>query len=133
MPLPRVRSMPPSVYNRAVSTVRDYPRMVREYDRLSKSLGAKAATSDGMPKSASMGSNVEEKAVRMADLDADIQRIKKNLHLVPDDMRDGILNNVVHGSRFPLNEWGQLVPSLRTWQREKQLFLIRIAHEFKFY
>lgn len=107
--------------------------MVYEYDKLSRSLGAKAAASDGMPKSAAMGSNVEEKAIRLADLEADINRIQKNIELIPEDMREGIINNIVHSMRFPLNEYAQLVPSLRTWQREKQLFVVRIAHDFRFY
>lgn len=131
--MPRKRNMPVSVYNRAVFTVRDYPRMVYEYDKLSRSIGAKAATSDGMPKGAATSSGVEEKAIRLADLEADIKKIQKNIEMIPEDMREGIVNNIVHSMRFPLNEYAQLVPSLRTWQREKQLFIVRIAHEFKFY
>ena len=142
--MPRKRSMPASVYNRAIFTVRDYPRMVYEYDKLSRSLGAKAAASDGMPKSAAMGSNVEEKAIRLADLEADINSLKDRVAAL-EKATEGLntsfaslqalmqKNNIVHSMRFPLNEYAQLVPSLRTWQREKQLFVVRIAHDFRFY
>ena len=50
--------------------------MVYEYDKLSRSIGAKAATPDGMPKGSVTSSNVEEKAIRLADLELDISRIQ---------------------------------------------------------
>ena len=132
--MPRVRTMPASVYNRTIFTIRDYPRMVCEYERLKRDTGVKATNYDGMPKAAvQQGNSLEDKAAKLVDLEREIQLIRDALDAAPDDMRDGILNNVIYGIRFPLNEYGQLVPSLRTWQREKSMFVARVAHAMRIY
>ena len=131
--MPRVRTMPASVYNRTIFTIRDYPRMVCEYERLKRDTGVKATNYDGMPKTTIQGNSLEEKATKLVDLEREIQLIRDALDAAPDDMRDGILNNIIYGMRFPLNEYGQLVPSLRTWQREKSMFVARVAHAMRIY
>lgn len=131
--MPRVRTMPASVYNRTVFTIRDYPRMVCEYERLKRNTGVKATNYDGMPKAAAPGNSMEDKTAKLVDLEREIQMIRDALDAAPDDMRDGILNNIIYGMRFPLNEYGQLVPSLRTWQREKSMFVARVAHAMRIY
>ena len=131
--MPRVRTMPASAYNRTIFTIRDYPRMVCEYERLRRDTGVKATNYDGMPKTTMQGNSLEEKAAKLVDLEREIILIQDALAKAPDDMREGILNNIIYGMRFPLNEYGQLVPSLRTWQREKNLFITRVAHTMKIY
>lgn len=131
--MPRVRTMPASAYNRTIFTIRDYPRMVCEYERLKRDTEVKATSYDGMPKTTMQGNSLEEKAAKLVDLEREIQLIQDALAKAPDDMREGILNNIIYGMRFPLNEYGQLVPSLRTWQREKNLFITRVAHTMKIY
>lgn len=131
--MPRVRTMPASAYNRTIFTIRDYPRMVCEYERLKRDTGVKATSYDGMPKTTMQGNSLEEKAAKLVDLEREIQLIQDALAKAPDDMREGIINNIIYGMRFPLNEYGQLVPSLRTWQREKNLFITRVAHTMKIY
>lgn len=131
--MPRVRTMPSSAYNRTIFTIRDYPRMVCEYEQLKRDVGVKAASYDGMPKGESVGSALEEKAAKLLDLEREINFIQDIIATIPDDMRDGILNNIVYGMRFPLNGYGQMIPSLRTWQREKTLFIIKVAHALKIY
>ena len=131
--MPRVRTMPASAYNRTIFTIRDYPRMVCEYERLKRDTGVKATNYDGMPKTTMQGNSLEEKAAKLVDLEREIRLIQDALAKAPDDMREGILNNIIYGMRFPLNEFGQLVPSLRTWQREKNLFITRVAHMMKIY
>ena len=128
----RVRSMPVTKYNRTISTIRDYPRMVYEYERLKRDMGVGAVGYDGMPKGGMVDSEVEEKAVRMADLKRLIDDMQSVIETIPSDMRDGILDNIYYGTRFPLNEYGQLVPSFRTWQREKNKFITLMAHKLKF-
>ena len=107
--------------------------MVCEYERLKRDTGVKATNYDGMPKAALPGNGLEEKTAKMVDLEREIQLIRDALDAAPDDMREGILNNIIYGMRFPLNEYGQLVPSLRTWQREKTMFITRVAHMMKIY
>lgn len=131
--MPRVRSMPSTAYNRVVSTIRDYPRIRKEYERLRLEVGAKATTYDEMPKGTEQRNEVEEKAIRLADLENEIATMQELIDTIPQGMREGILNNIYYGNRFPPNEWGLLVPSLRQWQREKELFIVRCAHRLHVY
>lgn len=132
--MPRVTAMPPSVYNRVVYTIRDYPRMVRELAQLRKDAESVGAVNmDGMPKAPGAGGGLENKVAKIADLAREVEAIEDALDTLPDDMRNGILNNVLYNNRFPCNRYGQLVPSLRTWQREKQKFLVLVAHKLRIY
>lgn len=131
--MPRVRTMPASAYNRTIFTIRDYPRMVCEYEQLKRDVGVRAASYDGLPRSGAVGSALEEKAAKLLDLEAEINAIQDVMATIPADMRDGIMNNILYGMRFPCNSYGQMVPSLRTWQREKSLFVSRAAHALKIY
>lgn len=131
--MPRVRTMPASAYNRTVSTIRDYPRMVCEYEQLKRDVGVRATNYDGMPKGNNVGSVLEEKAAKLLDLEREVNDMQDVIATIPADMRDGIMNNILYGMRFPVNGYGQIVPSLRTWQREKTLFISRVAHVLKIY
>lgn len=125
--------MPVSAYNRTIFTIRDYPRMVCEYEQLKRDVGVKAASYDGMPKGESVGSALEEKAAKLLDLEREINFIQDVIATIPDDMRDGIMNNILYGMRFPLNSYGQMVPSFATWKREKSKFVSLMAHKLKIY
>ncbi len=130
----RVRTMPASAYNRTIFTIRDYPRMVCEYEQLKRDVGVRATNYDGMPKGGNIaGSVLEEKATKLVDLEQEINSIQDVMAMIPADMRDGIINNILYGMRFPLNEYGQLVPSLREWQRKKSEFIVRVAHKLRIY
>ena len=129
----KITCMPPTAYNRTIAIIRDYPRMVCEYERLKIDTGVKATSYDGIPKATKPGNGLEEKAVKLADLEWEIKVIQDALSKVPEDMRDGIINNIIYGIRFPLNSYGQLVPSLRTWKREKSMFVTRVAHALRIY
>lgn len=131
--MPKIMSMPSTAYYRVIYTIRDYPRLKREYEILKKEIGMKATNYDGMPKGNNVASGIEDKAIRLADLEAEINRMQELINTIPTDMRDGILNNIYYGNRFPPNEWGQLVPSLRTWQREKGKFIAIVAHKLNIY
>ena len=125
--------MPVSAYNRTIFTIRDYPRMVCEYEQLKRDVGVKAASYDGMPKGESVGSALEEKAAKLLDLEREINFIQDVIATIPDDMRYGIMYNILYGMRFPLNGYGQMVPSFATWKREKSKFVSLMAHKLKIY
>lgn len=129
--MPKVKSMPATAYNRTIYTIRDYPRLEREYDLLKKNIGVKAVTYDGMPKGTFQESGVEQYAIRMADLEQEIGVMQELIDTIPADMREGILNNIYYNKTFPRNEWGQMIPSLRTWQREKTKFITLAARKLK--
>ena len=131
--MPRTKSMPSTAYNRTICTIRDYPRLMRECEQLKAAAEVKATVYDGLPKGTEQINRVEARAIRLADLEAEIKVMQELMETIPPDMRDGILNNIYYGNRFPPNEWGKLVPSLREWQREKQLFITRTAHRLNIY
>lgn len=129
----KITSMPPTAYARTISTIRDYPRMKFDLERMRKDVGLHSANNDGMPKGTEMHSNVEDAAIRMADAQALIDAVEKCIDKIPEDMRSGILNHILYRMPFPRNEYAQLVPSLRTWQREKQIFVCCVAHTLRIY
>ena len=131
--MPKVLSMPSTAYYRTIYTIRDYPRLKREYELLKKETGVKAIEYDGMPKGNNVSNATEDKIIRLVDLESEINKMQELINTIPADMRDGILNNIYYGNRFPTNEWGQLVPSLRTWQREKGKFIAIVAHKLNIY
>lgn len=136
--MPRVKYMPDSACRRVKAIMRDYNRRVAELERLKRDVVClKASNYDGMPKGSSTGSGMEDKIAFMVDLEneleAELNKIQKCIDLIPADMRDGMVEHMTDGTRFPLNEYGQLVPSLRTWQREKEKFILRLARELHIY
>ena len=136
--MPRVRKMPTTAYNRVKAVMRDYDRRLAELEQLKGDIvHIKATNYDGMPKCAGSGSGLEDKIAFMVDLEKEMEKelgkIQKCIDLIPADMRDGIVNNVTKGTYFPLNDQYQLVPSLRTWQREKEKFMLRVARELHIY
>lgn len=124
--MPSVKKMHQTAYYRTIATIRDYPRLKEEIKRL-RDESVKATAYDAMPKANSISSTVERNAVKIADMEHTIKQIDECLMLIPDDMRAGIFDNILYRTRFPLNEYGLLVPSLSKWKREKTLFIQRVA------
>ena len=132
--MPKVTSMPPTAYNRTISTIRDYPRMVYELEQLKRDAGCLKGTNyDAMPKGSSGGSGLDAKIAEIVDLETEIQKMQECIDTIPADMRDGILDNILYNTGFPRNEHGQLVPEMSTWKRAKREFIVRVAHKFRIY
>lgn len=132
--MPKITCMPPTAYNRTISTIRDYPRMVCELEQLKRDAGClKSSKYDGMPKGSSGGSGLEDKIAHVVDLEREIEKMQAVFSTIPADMRDGIMDNIMYNMPFPVNEYAQLVPSLREWQRVKREFIIRFAREMRIY
>ena len=132
--MPKITCMPPTAYNRTISTIRDYPRMVCELEQLKRDAGClKSSKYDGMPKGSSGGSGLEDKIAHVVDLEREIKKMQAVFSTIPADMRDGIMDNIMYNMPFPVNEYAQLVPSLREWQRVKREFIIRFAREMRIY
>lgn len=132
--LPNIRTMPRTAYNRTVCTIRDYPRMVCELEQLQKdAVCLQVAKYDGLPRGSSGSGGLEDKVARMTDLETEVNRIREVIDTLPSDMRKGIMDNVLYGIDFPRNEYGQMVPSRRTWQRVKRDFITLMAHKLRIY
>ena len=131
--MPKITCMPPTAYNRTISTIRDYPRMVHELRKLKRDAGSLKATNyDGMPK-ATGSSGLDDKMAYLLDLEREVQRMQECINTIPADMRDGIMDNILYNVPYPLNDYTQLVPSLSEWKREKRKFIIRFARTMKIY
>ena len=132
--MPKITCMPPTAYNRTISTIRDYPRMVCELEQLKRDAGClKSSKYDGMPKGSSGGSGLEDKIARVVDLEREVQKMQECIDTIPADMRDGILDNIFYNTGFPRNEYGQLVPEMSTWKRVKRNFIVCVAHKLRIY
>ncbi len=108
--------------------------MVCELEQLKLDAGClKSSKYDGMPKGSSGGSGLEDKIAHVVDLEREIDRMQTVFGTIPADMRDGIMDNIMYNMPFPVNEYAQLVPSLREWQRVKREFIVRFAREMRIY
>lgn len=122
-----ITSMPPTAYNRTISTIRDYPRLVYELDQLKRDAGnLKATNHDGLPKG-SKSSGIDAKIAYMVDLEKEVQKMQALFDTIPEEFREGILNNIIYRVGFPH------VPSRATWYREKNKFVLRFAKEMRIY
>ena len=132
--MPKITCMPPTAYNRTISTIRDYPRMVYELEQLKRDAGCLRASSyDDMPKGASGCSGLEDKISVIVDLEREVQKLQECIDTIPADMRKGILDNIFYNTGFPRNENGHLVPEMSTWKRAKREFIVLVAHKLRIY
>lgn len=80
----------PTVYKRVLSVVRDYDRMVRDYNNILH----ETASGDGQPRSSTPGDPVERKAERMDRLWQDIHAVELALVRVPEQYQKPIMQKV---------------------------------------
>lgn len=123
----RVTLMPNTAYKLTLAEISDYPRKVADLAILKANIGIGAVNQDGMPKGNDVHSNVEEAAIRIADMEAKVNAIDKCINSMPSDMRQGVLNNIWYRTSFPY------IPELRTWQRVKRRFIKCVAKELGIY
>ena len=131
----KITSLPSSVYNRVVWTIKDYPRMVTELKLLRSDAQTIGATSySDMPKSPGHNTTgLDDKVIRIADMERTVKAIDDALEIIPEDMRRGIFDNIAYNVPFPRNEYAQLVPSAETWKRRKRDFIVLTAHKLNIY
>ena len=112
----------PTIYRRVLAIVRDYDRMVRDYNNIVH----ETATGDGQPRASTPGDPVERKAERMDRLWHDIRAIEMALIRIPPEYRQGVIKNV-QGGELPVD-----VPAHRnTWSKWRGRFLFYTALELK--
>ncbi len=107
-----------TVYKRILSLVRDYGRMVRDYQEILH----ETVSGDGQPKGGLPGNPVERKAERMEVLWKDIWAIERALLTVPEEYRQGVMENICHGG------WPTNIPAHhKTWLYWRKRFLFFVA------
>lgn len=108
-----------SVYLRVLALVRDYDRMVRDYQAM---LYEGGAAQDGQPRAHIPGDPVERKVERMEVLWQDIHAIESALMSVPPEYRKSVLHKVI-SDKWPVDvPVGKNLPGY--W---KKRFLYRVA------
>lgn len=113
----------PTVYKRVLSVVRDYDRMVRDYNNILH----ETASGDGQPRSSTPGDPVERKAERMDRLWQDIHAVELALMCIPAEYQQGVLKNIQNGG------WPADVPAHRnTWSKWRRKFLYVVADRLKY-
>ena len=111
-----------TVYNRVLAVVRDYDRMVRDYNEIIH----ETAAGDGQPGSNMPGDPVARKAVRLDRLWEDIRAVEMALIRIPPEYRDGVLRNIKYGG------WPKDVPAhYKTWLYWRKRFLFFAAEKLK--
>ena len=110
--------LPKAVYYQAVYAVRDYDRLRDEYKSI---LHESAGGTDGQPRSTKTGHPTEKKVERLADISEKISAIEHALHLLPDEYRNGVFNNVRYQSPYPY------IAGRATWSRHRRRFLFLVA------
>lgn len=129
--MPRVTCMPPTAYNRTIAMIRDYPRMLCELEEKKRDmLCLKASSIDGMPKGDGIA-GLDDIIAEVDAMEREIQKMQSIIDTIPEDMRNGIMNNILYNTGYPRNEHGQLVPDIRTWKRAKREFVILLAREMR--
>ena len=111
-----------TVYNRVLAVVRDYDRMVRDYNEIIH----ETAAGDGQPGSNTPGDPVARKAERLDRLWEDIRAVEMALIRIPPEYRDGVLRNIQYGG------WPSDVPAhYKTWLYWRKRFLFFAAEKLK--
>ena len=110
--------LPKAVYYQAVYAVRDYDRLRDEYNSI---LHESTGISDGQPRGTKAGNPTENKVERLADTHRKICAIDNALHLLPEEYRNGVFNNVRYQSPYPY------IAGVATWSRQRRRFLFLVA------
>lgn len=131
--MPKITCMPPTAYNRTIAMIRDYPRLLCELEQKKRDvLYLKASNIDGMPKGDG-DSGLDDAIAELDAMEREIEKMQAAMDIIPADMRDGILHNIWYNTGYPRNEYGLLVPCMRTWKEEKQKFIITFARMMRIY
>lgn len=113
--------LPDSLYKRVLWVIRDYPRMRDEYYEILHSGTSVTMSHVGSQRSGNRASSTERIAIKLSSMGSDMQAVEQALFLVPQEYRDGVLNNVLHGSDYPK------LANKSTYWRWKQKFIYLTA------
>ena len=116
--------LPHNLYMRVLYLVRDYDRLSDEYFTV---LNSGSSSFNSSRKASGNPSPTENKAIRLASISAELNAIDKALYDIPPEYRDGVKQNVIYNSRFPINA------GVATYKRHKQRFIFNAAKYLKLF
>lgn len=108
--------LPKNLYMRTVYLIRDYTRLQEEYeDMLGESFSGEGAG----------GSTVSDptpaRAAKVYECARCIRAIAEALLILPEEYRNGVLENIVSGERYPD------YAAASTWSRNRSRFIYEVA------
>lgn len=116
--------LPHCLYMRTLYIIRDYDRLKAETEQI---IHESPLPSDGQPTAHNFnGSSTENKALRLAEIDAEIAAIETALSKLPVFYQLPIKNNILYDIRYPAGA------SSRTFKRYKQMFVFLVAKKLNF-
>lgn len=112
----------PTIYRRVLTVVRDYDRMVRDYNNIL----AETISDDGQPRSSSPRDPVAQKVEHADRLWQEIHAVEMARKCIPQEYRQGVWENVQHGG------WPVDIPAhYKTWLYWRKRFLFSTAKNLK--
>lgn len=90
--------LPRPIYLQVLWLIRDYYRMVEEYDH---AIWDSPGPPDGQPRGNNIGDPTEREAARRIVLQDKIAAIEQSLISIPEKYREAIWNNIIHHEKYP--------------------------------
>ena len=118
--------LPGTLYKKVLHIIRDYPRMKDEYHEILHGGIGVTLSHTGSQGSGKKTSSTERTAIRLSGIGSDMQAVEQALFLVPQEYRDGVMDNVVHGMRFPETA------GRSTYWRWRQKFMYFVADNMRY-
>lgn len=118
-------ALPDTLYKRVLALIRDYDRLKDEYEYILDS-GSSPSFSRVYVKRSTISKPSEHKALRLSVISCYINAVEKALDMMPEEYRDGILNNVKYSDPYPY------IADISTYKRWKQRYLYQVAENLDY-
>ena len=129
-------ALPHNVHMQVIYIIRDYPRLVREYEKILHS----TPFNDGQPRGGGVGNPTEHKALRLAVISDQVEAVGGVVHVLNTHYARKIKRGDVDGfdAVDAFEDYGYFAyalydpakdrqPAYRTWQRFRREFLYEVA------
>ena len=120
--------LPRSLYNRVLYIIRDYDRLCEQRKEI---IFGSANMESGMPHGTNTSNPTEQKAIRLAQIESEINIIDNALRQIPPEYAQYVFDNVRYGYRCPSWVQNKDLASRRTWSRWRTKFLYFVAKNLK--
>lgn len=115
-------SLPRTIYQRTIWAIRDYERLKTERNEIIYA----ASPQDSRRGIGGVSHPTEEKAIKLEEVNRQLQAIDRALIIIDDDMQQGLLDNICYQVPYPH------CPSKATWGRTKAKFVHEVAKNLKY-
>lgn len=114
--------LPRSIYNQTLWLIRDYDRLKREYHDIID----ETPYNDGQPRGTNTSDPTAQKAIKLESVSERLKAIEQAEIQIPEEYRKHVLNNVLYGTRYPLD-----YANKNTWSIYRCRFINFVAKNMK--